>query len=322
MKQRTLHDHFESTYLPKPASKLSFLDLPYEARHCIYAFAGLVRVCPIDFNFEGANTSSHRLEGERWRRDYPWTNNGFDSFANSKCFYRCKKFSRWICFDWELTPEGLGCVCDLIPYGLLYVSKAIYDEVSSILYSENKFKICQSNPGGLRAFANLGPRCRGLLTSLAIRLNSCSCVIGHCCPFSPYDDYLATCEVCHHDCRRGLDKLLGMIVSRLDRNFVSEWSRICDELAADANTRLRLSVICDISNIDTVEAISNPLQRIFLKECAVRLGQGPKSVLQVMARSVAQRTTQRLGNKVSRVLDLPGEIQDPRCQKICVCLNP
>jgi hypothetical protein len=103
----------------------------------------------------------------------------FDNFALSKCFYRGNRFLTIV--D-GIEQDGLDCVCGPIPYRLLYVSRAIPHEVSSILYSENRFRICRPNPGGPIPLENLGSNALASLTSLSIRLNSCSCVARHIYP--------------------------------------------------------------------------------------------------------------------------------------------
>ena len=42
----------------------------------------------------------------------------------------------------------LICICKLLPYELLFASKIIHEEVSSVLYSENMLKDCPTNRKG------------------------------------------------------------------------------------------------------------------------------------------------------------------------------
>jgi hypothetical protein len=118
---------------------ICFTDIPLPIRRRIYILAGLVRFCPISLNTEGANKAE--FLSDCWE-NFDGLARDSNSFANSRCFYRQKRF-------WNqcvvATPEGFDCVCTPLPNALLHVSKAIYGEVSSILYTENMFRICRSD---------------------------------------------------------------------------------------------------------------------------------------------------------------------------------
>lgn len=55
-----------------------------------------------------------------------------------------------------------------LPLQLLYVSRAIADEVSAIFYSEDKFMIRRSLYNGLLALEKLNPKAIAHLTFLSI----------------------------------------------------------------------------------------------------------------------------------------------------------
>ena len=144
MPQRRIDWYFPRQSLTSPPpSGASFLDLPYPLRRRIYLLTGLVRFCPINFNQEGLNLYKYR---------------GKHSLKNA-CFYKVRKF-----YDRDFGKDFIySCSCTPLPISLLYVSRIISDEVSSILYSQNKFTISQSDSWGLQPLRNLSSKALKLL---------------------------------------------------------------------------------------------------------------------------------------------------------------
>ena len=80
----------------------------------------------------------------------PWKN---------ACFYKVRKF-----YGRDFGKDFIySCSCTPLPISLLYVSRIISDEVSSILYSQNKFTISQSDSWGLQPLRNLSSKALKLL---------------------------------------------------------------------------------------------------------------------------------------------------------------
>ena len=302
MGQRRIDDYFTPSQPrhARPRSGRTFLDLPAEIRRRIYLLAGLVRVCLINLNFERADWD----EMDRWTclpvRPPARTVNG-------ECSYRQKRFEGVRLIQWKF--EESYCSCELIPSSLLYISRTVYAEVRSILYGENKFKISRSRPGGLEALYHLSDDAFAELTSLSIRLNTCSCIVGHRCTRPE-----RACD-CHPICEPGQDEPLGNI-SRYDKSVLREWYQVCQRIAALMSTsRLTLSVMCDTTDLETAEEVVRPLRCLPapLKDCAIRLGQKPDyqrrrlaeiTVMQAMARWSIEDLTAPF-----RFTQLPREIQ-------------
>ena len=223
-----------------------FLDLSYLVRHHIYVLAGLVRFCPINLNNEGADNTEFLQECEDWCSDNwgpGYTN--FNALAAYRCSYRSKLF-RGCCFN--NNEEIFECICKPLPYKLLLVSRALHEEVSSILYLENKFTVCRSDAGGLSSLHSLSSSALASMTSLSIRLN------------------------------RGVsDKAASSIIGANSQPLLQELNTMGNRLTINIRkSRLRLSIIYDTLDYRTAKAFVEPLYRLpTLAECAVRLGPGP-----------------------------------------------
>jgi hypothetical protein len=313
MRQQTLHGYFPTTYKPaKPSSKLSLLDLPYDIRHRIYVLAGLVRFCPIDLNLEYTNPALAQQEHEYWQNswEYRHRTQDFNYFALFRCVYRQRRF---LDDPWNpvMDETEVYCVCDLdpLPYNLLYVSRAIHDEVSFILYSENQFKICRSAPSGLSPLLNLGVRALASLTSLSVRLNACLYIPRYHCPEINRHGWWGNCDY-HKACKSVPDKPFGQVASRHDKLFMSEWTEVCYRIAAHGTSRLRLSLMCDIGNLETARKITQPLEMAILGKCSIRLGQDPTPETIHLAQASALHAMKVPDTEPFRFTDLPGEIQD------------
>lgn len=190
---------------------------------------------------------------------------------------------------------------------MLYVPRVISDEVSSILYSQNKFTISRSDSRGLRPLRNLSSKALQLLQSLTIRLNNCSCVFD-------YEWFIIPAvHPCHplcqsHGCH---DRPLGN-VARQDRAVLDEWKNIVDILAVNVHFRsLRLSFVCDTRDFQTAQTVIESLGCLPpLRDFSIRLGQNSAWLTYCLARStslqlISQRPEKKLGQTNRH---LPNEI--------------
>lgn len=219
MGQRRLYEYFNFQRHPAP-SEISFLNLPPNIRRCIYDEVGLISDCLINLR-RRENRDRDPLE---------------ESTASDTSSHSTKAG------DDETYWEG----CSLW-YNLLQTSRAIYNEVSSIIYSENKFMIRQRDGGNLRPLQNLSPKCLASLTCLIIRINISSCDIGEHCREVGLDDARYSCK---HD------KPLGKL-SRADKSIISEWQRTASRLATYIQpSRLKLYFTCDTQDYETAKASS------------------------------------------------------------------
>jgi hypothetical protein len=267
-----------------------FLDLPRSIRRRIYILAGLVRVCPISFNTEGQDKREYLQECQEWcfdSIDPPVID--FNTQAGWRCFYRRKRFMDETI---NATLEGFDCVCKPLPTALLLVSHRIYDEVSSILFSENTFRVCRSDRRSLSALLMLRPSALQSMTSLSIRLNACSCIPHHQCP--EQRDLDKSCPKCHFNCKLGRD--FPTSVTQLGgQALISEWTFIAKRLARYITpSQLRLSIICDTLDYVTGEHIAETLLELpQLRECALRLGQAPDPSLHGLCEGTVLQLTSR-----------------------------
>lgn len=301
MKQVTLHHYFESTHKPRiSTSRLSFLDLPYDVRYYVYVLAGLVRDCSIDLNSDPAVKDEDRLGCFKHpkRIDY-------GDVGAFKCFNRSKVAME----EEEWMMAARDCSCEPLPYRLLYVSRVISAEVLSILYSENKFRICRTKPKGLLYLQRLGPKALASVSSLCVSLNAYRC-------FKDNEDLLEPRHVydncIDHPVSRH-DKSSSRI-SRDDRSVISEWSRLCGYIGAHiSQSQMRLTLLCDTVNYKMAKEVVKPLLGLpTLKDCSIRLGQRPchkrRRLAELTIARVTGRTTDYL-ETVFRFTDLPEEIQ-------------
>ncbi|KAK6815395.1 hypothetical protein RU639_008974 [Aspergillus parasiticus] len=289
MTQRRIDSYFSYVSIPDTPSGTSFLDLPYPLRRYIYILSGLVRFCPISFN---------RSELDGPKCEHPYREEG--------CFYKRRRFDgRYILGSDEDFVNR--CSCPPLPIPLLYGSRTISDEVSSILYSENKFTISRSGSWGLRPLRRLGRHAIQSLRSLTITLNNCSCVFQYGRTTYPL------MFPCHPTCRtNGLhDKPLGS-VARQDRAVLQEWQAILQNLADNIQPRsLRLNFICDTRDLQTARGIVESLECLpLLRDCSIRLGQDRNwstySLAQSISLQLTGKTLQNLGHPTTP--HLPDEV--------------
>lgn len=268
---------FEQQPLPKfkPShAGPTFFHLPYNVRYRIYELAGLVRECPISLNLERAEDSSqdqHALDGSR------------NSFRSSSYLCHNRKH-RGYCSGSE----------EPFPCGLLYVSRAIYSEASQIFYSQNRFKIHYTKPGGLLALQNLGPRRLSILTTLSIHLNERRyCIVDDNPIISACNCFCYNCSWTGCSCEDIADDRLLAPTSRHYKSVILAWERFCKSSAPHIQScRLRLCLVCDTDNYDTAKAVLAPLLEFpTLKECSIRLSLEPDPELRRLAKTTTRSLT-------------------------------
>ena len=270
MKQRRLDQYLILT--PKsPPSGLTIFDLPYQIRRSVYIYAGLIQECRFELNYACVREDEHQ---DLARTDLEHS-------------------------DGECLPSSL------LSSPLLYVSRAVYREVSSILYGRNRFTICRSKAGGLSALHKLRPDTLASMTFLSIRLNARGSFPGtsgsdcHCIDWNPRCIYAVG------------DPLLGM-VSRHDRSVISEWRILCQRIAPHVQpSHLKLCLICDVKDYTTAQDILTPLMAMpTLKECSIRVSPAADRELRCLAETTTMRLTGRASaSPLTRFATLPKELQ-------------
>lgn len=305
MVQRKLDYYYSQRSIqPKPSSlpspcALSFLDLPYQIRRRIYLLIGLVRFCPINFNQEGLRARHYLRKGNQ-SSDYA-------------CFFESRKFMGKL-YERDCRP---ACHCPPLPFSLLYISHAISEEVSHILYSENSFTIAKSDSWGLRPLHKLSTTALSCLCVLTVRLNSCECIYEGAFQSlsniqgSEFEGLLS----CHPLCKgyEAHDKPLRSR-ARQHAAILQEWQDTISRLAVYCRLdSLRLDLICDTQDMETAHDVVSRLSPIqSLKACSIRLGQNPSWQHSTLARQTACHLVGRLPEQMPeikpRTYHLPPEI--------------
>src|SRR6187402_82475 len=148
------------------AKGTSIFKLPYAIRRSIYIYAGLRSKSVIYLNYQSNDEQPEMYEGldpRRWpAKETPVTlqSLSLSHFLDGPLPYPEIHLERWcgLC-----SPED--CECSILPYQLLYASKLIGDEVSSIFFSENYFSIYRNGLGGLSCLRTLPRRAISCMTS-------------------------------------------------------------------------------------------------------------------------------------------------------------
>ena len=259
---------------------VSFLDLPLNARHLIYAYAHLFRYCPIELNRPYIYTwAPVPLPGPPTFRPSWHTYFGLEGTSRG-CLYR---FRRNGC-DKSVPPGTPDCVCFRLPLHLLLVSRAVYQDVFSVFYSKNQFVIRLADAGGFESL-RLSPHILSTLTSLLIRLNCWPCLRGHdrtCGDGSTCTTCRAPAEVC--------DPPLYM-ASQAGQTLLDGWRRFAERLASSILPgQLQLTLICDVMDTASGIAVLEPLLQFpTMKQCVIRLGRCFDYELYKLAREASLR---------------------------------
>ena len=262
------------------SSNLGFADLPFRVRRYIYLAADVVRFCPIDMNFERA-----RIEYRRQYRGHMEIGHGhivMDRTLGSTYYPETpvECYSPGIrSFNGKRRRNygpAIDCYCPNIPTALFLISHAISDEVLSIFYAENRFTICRRGEFGLGPIAMLSDLAWRSLTSISVRMSSCSSIYAHECP--PLE--LQVSEI-HCSCR---DTPAGCR-TRLGKSMITEWSTIVEKLLAlSLPSMLTLSLTFDVRNVETAHLVVKPLANLHsLKNCSIRLGSDVNKELRTIA---------------------------------------
>ncbi|KAK9795797.1 hypothetical protein SCARD494_04768 [Seiridium cardinale] len=263
MVQRKLDYYLQRSTQPEPSLPCtsSFLDLPYQIRRRIYLLVGLVRVCPVNLNQEGPRARYYLRKG--------------DQPSDYACFFESRKFMGAL-YELDCRP---ACHCLPLPFSLLYISRAITEEVSHILYSENSFIISRSDAWGLKPLRNLNTTALSSLRILTIRLNNCECLYDgafqHLQDFQGADLGLFSC---HPLCQPyGFHDQPLRSQARQHMDLLREWQGMVYRLAAYCRLdSLRLDLICNTQDTETAHDVVNSLSPIpNLRACSIRLSQNP-----------------------------------------------
>lgn len=186
-------------------------------------------------------------------------------------------------------------------HGLLLSCRAVYKEMSIILYSENRFFVRYYENRCLLPLHKLTPSSIAHITHLKIVLNnaSCHCFAGERHAMGGCDIGLSKYHCWSHslrvngwsdvpDCTATGKKRIS-IDSRLPfaKKILSDWHRAASYLSAHINSnQLELCVVCDFRDKDVLLAkqIVEPLARFpKLKNCHIRLCKKPTPKIQQIA---------------------------------------
>lgn len=301
MVQRKLDYYWQRPAQPKPSLSCtsSFLDLPHQIRRRIYLLVGLVRFCPINLNQEGPRARYYLGKG--------------DQVSDYACFFESRRFMGGL-YERDCRP---ACHCPPLPSSLLCTSRAISEEVSHILYSENSFTISRSDLWGFKPLRNLSTAALQRLRILTIHLNNCECLYEG--PFQHLKDVQGAeaqgLFSCHPLCQPyGFHDQPLRGRARQDMDLLREWQGIAYRLAAHCQLdSLRLDLICNTQDMETAHDVVNSLSPISnLRACSIRLSQNPSwqhfsLAKRTVSRLVDHSPEQLLENK-PRTCHLPPEI--------------
>lgn len=283
--QTSIREYFPSVYTPPKPVGPTFFHLPYDIRRRIYIEAGLVRECPVDLNSPKVTSEKCITCVENFGEEH-------HDVGKYRCPHRIP-LHQYNLFN-EEEPPWLnwpnGCTCEPLPCQLLFVSRKVYDEVSTILYSENLFIVSINHSNRLKPLQRLGRRELSCLTSLAVRLDTCRCanlygVFRHA---QDYCDFYRE----HRNCIRRPKHLQCL---QTDSRVAPEWRVVARRLAQCLQPgRLHLTLICekfrDISGLSVLVEVTS---RLKLKDCSLRLSVNKEPELSALAQSTSLAATDR-----------------------------
>ncbi|TAQ86712.1 hypothetical protein B7494_g4966 [Chlorociboria aeruginascens] len=261
-----------------PSPKITFLHLPQGIRRRIYLDAGLVSKYPIHLNYLAEREYSCVQD---YDPDHPELGPIEDkdriiAWSNSHSHFLDGPGS-WpkIQHDQDCTYLKAGatlCECDALPYQLLYVSKAIVNEVAAIFYSENHFTVFRNSFGGLSALGSLSHKALSQMTSLSIYLN----IVEGSELFK--SDGSAHCHVICSASK--MDRASRKEAHWDETDSVKEWQQLCKILRPNIKpNRLKLFLTCDVADIKLSDEFLQPLLHtptLQLRECSIRLASEPR----------------------------------------------
>lgn len=236
------------------------MDLPLKARHRVYAYLRLFRLCPIELNRPEVYNSPYEPSSSSspgWR---------LLSITPMKCLYIARKTHSNS--NQSMPPEIPDCQCPKLPLlGLLLVSRAFYHDVFNAFYSRNYFVIRIHDARGYESF-HVGQHIQSTLTSLLVRLNSWPCPRGH---EETWGDGLR-CATCNYNTTNA-DPPMDM-TSRAGDDLLHWWRWFAKGLRSSiSSNHLDLMLICDVTDKTSGMAVVEPLLTFpTLKRCTIRLG--------------------------------------------------
>lgn len=191
-----------------------------------------------------------------------------------------------------------------LSYNILLTCRTVYTEVSSIIYSSNRFFIRYRDSGNLQPLRNLRAPSLSFLTELEVHLNVTSCDVNQpCCKAQP-----ANLRVC-----RQYDKPLTTSLPQ-HRAILLEWQSVASYITAHISpSRLRLHLVCDVEDPEAAKRAVEPLfDSPSLADSSIRLGQQPDLNLQDLARQTVIRAVGKplyQPRRPFRFSDLPQELR-------------
>ncbi|OTB13283.1 hypothetical protein K445DRAFT_167360 [Daldinia sp. EC12] len=238
----------------------TFLDLPATVRRRIYDYAGLISGRAIYLHSLKQPHDYHEVE-----------NHSSHTIESNAC-------------DWCDRLHLTSC--------LLQTCKAIYAEVSVVVYSENDLFVSQYFlDDGLRILSNITPYACSKMANLYVHLN----LPEGFCPRS----YI----------------LEGVRVEPILKSRMAAWKRAAEHILTHASPqKLSLFLICDVySQTNIVPDVLAPLVNFpdTLKDCSVRLN-NTRDNLYSIARHAATTASYKPSAALTRpfrFLDLPQELQ-------------
>lgn len=203
--------------------------------------------------------------------------------------------------DSSTWPSAVDCASS---YSLLLSCRAIYTEVSSAVYSTNRFFLQYQDSGNLQPLRKLTPQSLSVLTHLTVHLNVSSCERGKpCCKAQPENP----------DGPEYHDEPLRLSPSSC-HPILSEWQSTIECIKAHLKPgRLHLHLVCDVVDIETARQAALPLLSIpTLASCSIRLSRTPDLLIRQLARTTAMRAMGYpfyQSESPFRILDLPVELR-------------
>lgn len=185
---------------------------------------------------------------------------------------------------------------------LLLTCRAIYAEVSFIVFSENRITVENDYSHNLQPLRNLTANSLSALTNLTIYLHA-SCDYPACNYYDPYADNT-------HDHINPLQPSSSKF-----QKILSEWQCTVNHIAVHIQpSRLQLKFICDIEeDLEAATSILEPFNCFpTLATCSIRLSQRYKPGIQHLVRRTAMRAMNVIPHEPKapfRFLDLPQELR-------------
>lgn len=196
-----------------------------------------------------------------------------------------------------------------IPANLFPVCRAVYNEITSMLYGENRFALTRRAPRGLKLLERVTASSLQKVGFLIVRLNMSNCD-GQCCGVKDQN-----CGSVYGSCTQPEkhDALLDYKIAS-HKLIILQWEKMCQRLATLVQPgTLKLYLICDCANLETAQMIAQPLTQLpLLTDCAVRLAYHRDKEILALAKATVQKLTayQEPPPMASfKFPDLPREIQ-------------